>query len=159
LFYIYPEGMLISAVLFFPFLVWRVVYDVTKHCQVRAYISLFTVVVALAAPYVAIFCSFLISQLGAAGGGLHAGAGIFTGLLSPALLPAMFGLAQEFNGTTFSIWNHLLPWFLILLMTTALFFWWRSDRSLFFCLPFLILFAAWQGVFQRYDYGLFKTLL
>jgi hypothetical protein len=40
----------------------------------------------------------------------------------------------------------------------AVLYWWLTDRSLLFCLPVLILLALWQGVVQKYDYGLFKTL-
>lgn len=158
LFYVYPEGTVISGALFLPFLAWRVVDDLIKRRQVKAYIFLIIAAFVLATPYIGIFFSFLVNQVSMAGAGVLPGANFFPGLLSPALLPAIFGLAQEFNGTTFSILNSLLPLLLILLITVAAFFWWRTNRSLFFCLPSLILFAAWQGVFQKYDYGLFKTL-
>jgi len=158
LFYVYPEGILISGLLFLPFLVWRVVCDVIKHHQMRAYMLFVVSVSLLAAPYVGIFRSFLISQLSMVEAGVRPGANFFPGLLASVPLPAIFGLGQEFNGTSFSIFNNFLPSLLIFLIAIAAFFWWRTERSLFFCLPFLILFVAWQGVFQKYDYGLFKTL-
>jgi len=158
LFYIYPEGILISGVLFLPFLVFRVVYDMIKRRQTSAYMLLVVSASVFAAPYAGVFYSFFVNQLGMAGGGVRPGVNSFPGLLTPALLPAIFGLGQEFNGTSFSIFNSVLPSVLVVLITIAGFFWWRTDRGLFFCLPCLVLFAVWQGIFQKYDYGVYKTL-
>jgi hypothetical protein len=158
LFYVYPEGVMISGLIFLPLFVWRLVYDVIKQRQTRAYILLVVSASVLAAPYASVFCSFVVNQLAMAGAGVRPGANSFPGLLSSALLPASFGLGQELSGTSFSIFNNLLPMLLILLIATAAFFWWRTDRSLFLCLPCLILLAGWQRIFQKYDYGLFKTL-
>jgi hypothetical protein len=158
LFYAYPEGMVISGLSFLPFLVWRAFKDIRKRRQFTAYTSLVLVVFVLTVPYLGIFCSFLMDQFETTWGGGRPGANIFAGLLSPAVLPAMFGQASEFNGSTFANLNALLPSILILLIMVAVLYWWLTDRSLLFCLPVLILLALWQGVVQKYDYGLFKTL-
>lgn len=157
LFYVYPEGLVITMVLFSPFFFRRTFCDLAKHRSIRAYISFGICVLIIILPYIGVFVAFANSQLHAAET-THPGANLFAGLLSPALLPAIFGLGTEFRATMVSLWNDFLPLTLILLISLALASWWRRNRSLFFSFCCFILFAIWQGGFERYDYGLYKVL-
>ena len=158
-FYAYPEGLAIAGVMFLPFFcesLWSGMYR--RGEAWRRYVISACLVVVLISPYVR--GSFLLLLEEIRSGGLRInGAGIFPGLSSPRLLPAMFALGQEFPGPVYALHHAVLPMMMLAFVLLGGAAWRRRRKSLILAFLIFIMVAIWQGWFKRYDYGLYKILL
>jgi hypothetical protein len=156
-FYTYPEGLAIGLVLASPLLLWYA-QSITRDSRTFVRNALWLLgSAAVAAPYLGIGTTFLRHQISFASDA-RPGAGSFSGLLTPAFLPAVFAFGEEYPNSTFSPINLGVP----LIMLAVLFvgcraMWRRVRRFLLVALPLAAL-IAWQGYFSEYSYGLFKVI-
>src|SRR5271165_6950913 len=107
-FYAYPEGLAIAGVMLLPFFcesLWSGMYR--RGGAWRRYVISACLVVVLISPYTGVFFTSLFERIGI--GMSRGAAGLFPGLLSPRILPAMFGLGQEYPGTISSPDDLVLP--------------------------------------------------
>jgi len=113
-------------------------------------------VIVLISPYIHVFLASLFERIGI--GMSRGAAGLFPGLFSPRLLPAMFGLGQEYRDTISSTDDLVLPILMLALIVLGGVIWIRQRKSLILAFVILIAMAIWQGSLVQYDYGLYKVL-
>jgi hypothetical protein len=156
-FYAYPEGLVIAGSIFLAFFcksLWTGMYQRGKAW--RRYAFSICMVLVFISPFAFLFFTSLFQNIGIH---LSKGAsGIFPGLLSPRYLPAMFGIGQEYAGTSYSPRDLVLPIIMLIFITLGCATWVTRRKCLILALLILILMAIWQGLFLRYDYGLYKIL-
>jgi hypothetical protein len=156
-FYAYPEGLAIAGVIFLPFFCQSLWSDVYRQGKTwRRYLISACLVVVLISPYFHVFFASLFERIGI--GMSRGAAGLFPGLLSPRLLPAMFGLGQEYRDTISSPDDAVLPIVMLGFIVLGSAIWIRRRKSLILVFLILIMMAIWQGWWQQYDYGLYKIL-
>jgi hypothetical protein len=157
-FYAYPVGLAIAGVIFLPFFCESLWSGMRRRGGAwRGYAISACLVVVLIYPYVRGFISLLLNETGSGLSRIN-GAGIFPGLLSPRLLPAMFAFGQEYPGVMWSPHDLILPIIMLAFILVGSAIWIKRRKSLVLTLLIVILMAIWQGWFQRYDYGLYKIL-
>jgi len=156
-FYAYPEGVTIAGVIFLPFFcasLWSGLYR--RGSAWRGYLISTSLILVFTSPHVRLFLTSLLANIS-----IHlskGAAGIFPGLLSSGILPAMFGLGQEYTGRVCSPHDMVLPIIMLAFIAVGCGGWIRRRRSLIFAFLILIMLALWQGSLLRYDYGLYKIL-
>jgi hypothetical protein len=156
-FYAYPEGLAIAGVMFLPFFcesLWSGIY--VQGRTWRRYVVSACLVLILISPYAQVFFTSLFANIS-----IHmsrGAAGLFPGLLSPRLLPAMFAFGQEYPGTVSSPRDAVLPIIMLAFIVLGGAMWIRRRKSLILALLILIMMAIWQGWLLQYDYGLYKIL-
>ena len=156
-FYAYPEGLAIAGVIFLPFFcqsLWSGIYQRGKAW--RRYAISACLVLVLISPYARVFVDSLLEHVGT--GMSRGAAGIFSGLLSPRLLPAMFGFGQEYPWIMYSPHDLVLPILMLAFIVFGCATWIRRRKSLILASLILIMMAIWQGSLLQYDYGLYKIL-
>jgi len=159
LFYCYPEGFVLTSVIMIPFTIRIGLFAWRADRQLRrGLIAVVAATLALAAPYLPTWIAFLSIQLSGMNAVSRAGGELFPGLLSWNFLPALLGLGQEFPGTAMSLQS------VILVVGAAI-----------LCVPGVLSLRSWriavgsalsialglgvlQGVYLRYDYGLYKII-
>ena len=157
-FYAYPEGLAMAGVMFLPFFcesLWSGMYR--RGEAWRRYVISACLIVVLISPYVRGSILLLLEEIRSGRLRIN-GAGIFPGLLSPRLLPAMFALGQEFPGPAYALHHAVLPMMMLAFVLLGGAAWRRRRKSLILAFLILVMVAIWQGWFQRYDYGLYKIL-
>jgi len=128
-FYAYPEGLAIAGLIFLPIFcesLWSGMYR--RGGAWRRYVISAGLVLVLISPYARVFFDSLFSNIN-----VHmskGAAGIFPGLLSPRLLPAMFGFGQEYPGTISSLRDVVLPIMMLALILLGGAIWIRRRKSL-----------------------------
>jgi hypothetical protein len=156
-FYTYPEGLALAAIIFAPVLAglllrcWR---EKSRFWRVGL-AALFGLIVSL--PYCPTFVSFLAQQVQRSGRSM-VGDAIFSGLKTLAFLPAAFALGEEFPGVPFSRADLVLALFLVLLAILGLIRWHRRNRTFIAAFFVFLALALWQGTLKHYSYGLYKVL-
>ena len=158
-FYAYPEGLAMAGVMFLPFFcesLWSGMYR--RGEAWRRYVISACLIVVLISPYVRGSILLLLEEIRSGRLRIN-GAGIFPGLLSPRLLPAMFALGQEFPEPAYALHHAVLPMMMLAFVLLGGAAWRRRRKSLILAFLILVMVAIWQGWFQRYDYGLYKILL
>jgi hypothetical protein len=157
LFYAYPEGLVIAGSIFLPFFcrsLWAGIYHRGKAWRRYAFST--CLVLVFISPFAFLFFTSLFQNIGIH---LSKGAsGIFPGLLSPRYLPAMFGIGQEYPGTSYSPRDLVLPIIMLTFIALGCATWVTRRKCLILALLILIMMATWQGLLLRYDYGLYKIL-
>jgi hypothetical protein len=157
-FYAYPVGLAIGGVMVSPLFCESVWSGMRwRGGAWRGYAISACLVVVLISPYVRGFFYLLLNETGSGLSRIN-GAGIFPGLLSPRLLPAMFAFGQEYRGIMWSPHDLVLPTLMLALIVLGSATWIRRRKSLALAFLIVIVMAVWQGWFQRYDYGLYKIL-
>jgi hypothetical protein len=157
-FYAYPEGLAIAGVMFLPFFchsLWRGIYR--RRGAWCGYAISACLVVIIISPYAQGFVRYLLKNIGSGLSRIN-GAGIFSGLLSPRLLPAMFAFGQEYPGIVWSPHDLVLPIVMLAFIVLGSGIWMRRKKSVVLAFLIVIVMAIWQGWFQQYDYGLYKIL-
>jgi hypothetical protein len=156
-FYAYPEGLAVAGVIFLPLFcesLWSGIYRrgrVWRRYAIAACLTLIFI-----SPYVRVFVGSLVEHVGT---GLARGAsGIFSGLLSSRLLPAIFGFGQEYPWILSRPHDLILPILMVALICLGCAAWIRRRKSLIVAASILIAMAIWQGSLLQYDYGLYKIL-
>jgi hypothetical protein len=156
-FYAYPEGLTIAGAFFLPFFcasLWSGLYR--RGRAWRRYMISACLVLVFICPFVRLFFTSLFVNIG-----IHlskGAAGIFSGLLSPRFLPAMFALGQENPGAVYSPHDMVLPIIMLAFILLGCAAWIRRRKSLIVAYLILIIMAIWQGSLLQYDYGLYKIL-
>jgi hypothetical protein len=157
-FYAYPEGLAIAGVMFLPFFchsLWRGMYR--RRGAWCGYAISACLVIIIISPYAQGFVRYLLNEIGSGLSRIN-GAGIFPGLLSPRLLPAMFAFGQEYPGIMWLPHDLVLPIVMLAFIVLGSATWMRRKKSLVLAFLIVIVMAIWQGWFQRYDYGFYKIL-
>jgi hypothetical protein len=155
--FVYPEGAAISAVIYLPMAIWRLLRGNDPRGKLRRLAIAAAVSILVSAVYLPMFVSFLLRQI-AAGGQLISGKGTFSGLLSARWLPAVYGLGGQLRLTKFNILELIVPLSLFLLSLLALGSWWKKKEGILLTIPSFLLLSLWQAVLLRYDYGFYKIL-
>jgi len=163
-FYSYPEGFLLTSIIFAPFAV-QVSFRTLKvghHLPLR----LLAVVIAalvLIVPYLPTWLTFLSSQIAAMNSLSRPGEGIFPGLLGSAFIAALPGFGKEFSRaavtTAVNVQSLVLLCGVAALCVVGLLRLksWRLAGAIGLLIVLgLVLF---QRVYLKYDYGLYKVLL
>src|SRR5271166_830646 len=156
-FYAYPEGLAIAGAIFLPFFyesLWSGMYRRGKTWW--RYVISACLVLVLISPDAPVFLATLFVNIP-----VHmskAVAGIFPGLLSARLLPAMFGFGQEYPRTISSPHDVVLPIMMLAFIVLGSATWIRRRKSLILAFFILIMMAIWQGSLVQYDYGFYKIL-
>jgi hypothetical protein len=164
LFYSYPEGVAVIAVVLAPFalqVVFRA-YKMDRQLPLRL-IAVVSATLALIVPYLPTWIAFLSEELSALNSLSRPGEGIFPGLLGPALAPALLGSGQEFlrtfPSTAVGLQNVLLAGAATILCVVGI----LRLRSWRLAGASAVLIAVGLAILQRahlrYDYGLYKILL
>jgi hypothetical protein len=157
-FYSYPEGLAIAGVMFLPFFcesVWSGMHR--RRGASSGYAISACLVVIIISPYAQGFVRYLLKNIGSGLSRIN-GAGIFSGLLSPRPLPAMFAFGQEYPGIMWSPHDMVLPIIMLAFIVLGSAIWMRRRKSLVLAFLIVIVMAIWQGWFQQYDYGLYKIV-
>jgi hypothetical protein len=156
-FYAYPEGLAIAGVIFFPFFcqsLWSGMYR--RGMSWGRYLISACLILVLVYPYAQVSYDSICSNFGTHMS--RAAAGLFPGLLSLRFLPAMFGFGQEYAGTVFLLRDAALPMLMLGLIVVGTAVWIRRRKSLVLAGVILIAMSIWQGLWLKYDYGLYKIL-
>jgi hypothetical protein len=164
LFYSYPEGVLLSSLIFAPF----VLQTGFRAWKTNPRLLLRLAMVPAAAfvfimPYVPTWIPFFSSQISAMHTSSRPGEGLFPGLLGSALIPSVLGSRTEFSpaATTpaVSLAGTVLVAGAVVLCLTGLFRF--KSRRLAGAAAFIIFLGlvVLNRVHLRYDYGLYKVLL
>jgi hypothetical protein len=156
-FYAYPEGLAVAGIIFLPLFCQSLWSGMYRRGRVwRAYAVSACLTLVFISPYFRVFVDSLLEHVGT---GLARGAaGIFSGLLSSRLLPAMFGFGPEYPWITFSPHDLVLPILMLALILLGCAIWIRTRKCLIMATFILIAMAIWQGSLLQYDYGLYKIL-
>jgi hypothetical protein len=156
-FYAYPEGLAVAGIIFLPLFcesLWSGIYR--RGRAWRRYAITACLILVFILPYIRVFVNSLLEHVGT---GLARGAsGIFSGLLSRRLLPAMFGFGQEYPWILSPAHDLVLPILMLALIFLGCAAWTRRRKSLVVATLILIAMAIWQGSLLQYDYGLYKIL-
>jgi hypothetical protein len=153
-FYAYPEGLLVSGVIWLPILL-RDAARLAKRSATRSkFVATLLLAIILVAPYLPIAGTFVVQQL-SHGEQAEVGKGIFPGLLTDRFLPAFLALGQEFAGVPITFSGILISLFLCLLILLGI---WRKRRLLLWPALLFLLLLLWQAAWKHYDYGLSKVL-
>jgi hypothetical protein len=156
-FYAYPEGLAVAGIIFLPLFcesLWSGIYRRGKAW--RRYAIAACLILVFISPYIRVFVDSLLEHVGT---GLARGAsGIFSGLLSSRLLPAMFGFGQEYPWILSPAHDLVLPILMLALIFLGWATWIRRRKSLIIAALILVMMAIWQGSLLQYDYGLYKIL-
>jgi hypothetical protein len=156
-FYAYPEGLAIAGVIFLPFFCESARSGTYRRGMTwRRYVFSACLVLIFISPYARVFVDSLLEHVGT--GMSRGAAGIFSGLLSTRLLPAMFGFGQEYPWIMYSPHDLVLPILMLAFIVFGCATWIRRRKSLILASLILILMAIWQGSLLQYDYGLYKIL-
>jgi hypothetical protein len=157
-FYAYPVGLAIGGVILSPFFCESVWSGIRRRGGTwRGYAISACLLAVLVSPYARGFIYLLLNETGSGLSRIN-GAGIFPGLLSSRLLPAMFAFGQEYRGIMWSPHDLVLPIIMLAFIGLGSAIWIRRRKSLVLAFLMVIVMAVWQGWFQRYDYGLYKIL-
>jgi len=157
-FYAYPVGLAIAGAIFSPVFCESIWSGMRRRAGAwRGYAISACMVIVLIYPYARGFIYLLLNETGSGLSRIN-GAGIFPGLLSPRLLPAMFAFGQEYPGIMWSPHDLVLPVIMLAFIVLGSAIWIRRRKSLVLAFLIVIVMAIWQGWFQRYDYGLYKIL-
>lgn len=156
--YAYPEGAAIAGIVFLPLVGYALVRCASRGRPiVPVIIGLFFGII-LALPYLRVFWRFLRAQLNLGTEAIVA-RGLFAGLLDRRALPAFLALGEQSGGLTITFWNLLLPALLFVLLAAGFVYWWKRCIGVLLCIVPLALLLAWQGLYLRYDYGLYKVIV
>jgi hypothetical protein len=157
-FYAYPEGLAIAGVMFLPFFCHSLWCDMSRRRGAwRGYAISACLVVVIISPYAQGFVRYLLNEIGSGLSRIN-GAGIFPGLLSPRLLPAMFAFGQEYPGIMWLPHDLVLPIIMLAFIVLGSAIWMRRRKSVVLAFLLVIGMVIWQGWLQQYDYGLYKIL-
>jgi hypothetical protein len=157
-FYVYPEGLSIAAVIFLPFFcqsVWSGMYR--RGGAWRRYVISGCLALVLIIPCVELFFGSMFQHVKLGLGTGLVGV-VFPGLLSPRFLPALFGFGQEYKETTCSPHDLVLPISMLAFIALGSAIWIRRRKTLVMAFLILIMMAIWQGLLVKDDYGLYKVL-
>ena len=157
-FYVYPEGLTIAGVMFFPFFCQSVWFGMYRRGRAwRRYLVSGCLVLVFITPCVRLFFGSMFAHTRA---GFTTGlAGmVFPGLLSPCFLPAIFGLGQEYRGTICLPHDLVMPIMIFAFIVVGCTTWIKQSRSLILVFLIFVGMAVWQGLLVKDDYGLYKIL-
>jgi hypothetical protein len=162
LLYVYPEGVLISAVLFCP-LLFLLTFQLFRGAPQRIWQFLLMIcgAVIVALPYLPIFLPFVVQQLATGAQHPRPGESTFPRLLTinPDLLPSLFGFGTEFGTVKVGLPDHILAVAVFITLAAGLVGANKTVRSLICSLLPLAGLLLWFDVHEKYDYAAFKLLL
>ncbi len=162
LLYVFPEGVLISAVLFAPFL-FLMAFRLFRTAPQRIWQILLMICAAVivAVPYLPIFLPFVFTQLAASTAYPRPGEGTFPRLLAgnPDLLPSLLGFGTEFDTVKVGLLDHILAVAVLITMVAGLVGANKTVKSLIWSLLPLAGLLLWFEVHEKWDYAVFKLLL
>jgi hypothetical protein len=156
----YPEGAVISGVIYFPLLVWRLFRGTPFPRKARQLARASSVAILLSVVYLPTFVSFLLHQI-SAGSNVLVAKGALGGLLSTNWLAAAYCLGAQLPATTghppgkLELTVSVLFVGLTLLAIRA---WWRKKDGIILTIPFFLALSLWEAFRVQYDYGLYKVL-
>jgi hypothetical protein len=156
-FYAYPEGLAVAGIIFLPFFLGSLRSGMHRRGKAwRRYALSACIILLFIAPYLRVFVDSLLEHVGT--GFSRGAAGIFSGLLSSRLLPAMFGFGPEYPWIMYSPHDLILPLLMLTLICLGWVSWIKRRKSLIVAALILMALAIWQGSLLQYDYGLYKIL-
>jgi hypothetical protein len=167
-FYSYPEGVAIAGIILLPWLAGQFVRDFGNRRNWKFYVLFLVVFLVLVEPYALTFVKFLTNQIASVEQAAHhpfPGEGyFFPGLVTPRFVTGVFGLGGEalyghYPARIPNISGFLIAAVLLFLLLSGANRWRKRNQTLAISLLALICLAFWQGVLNRYDYGLYKILL
>ena len=156
----YPEGTVISGVIYLPLVVWRLLRGNSLPVKVRKFALASGLAILLSIVYLPTFFSFLSHQIAAGSSELIA-KGVLGGLLSAHWFAAVYCLGSQLP------WSSIRSIPKIELIVTVLFLvlsfvafgvWWRRRDGILLTVPFFLALCLWQALLVRYDYGFYKVL-
>ena len=163
LFDVYPEGFTLVCFLTLPLICALLVRAWQNRAQRYALGALFLLSLILVLPYLPIFAGFLRGQIAAGtappGVVLRPGTGNFTGLLGRRFLPAVFALGEEYPHASFRPFDLMLAGLLCLLICRGAWMLGKANRWFLWVAPCIVVLGAWQWIWARYDYGVYKVVL
>jgi len=163
-FYSYPEGFLITAIIFMPFVV-QVGFCALKvghHLPLRL-TGVAVMALVLITPYLPTWIMFLSTQISAMTSLSRPGEGIFPGLLGPAFIAALPGFGKEFSRaavtTAVNLRSLVLVCGVAILCVVGVLRLKRWGLAGAVALLIVLGLVVVQRVCLKYDYGLYKILL
>jgi hypothetical protein len=156
----YPEGAVISGIIYFPLVVWRLFRGTPLPRKVRQLALASGVAILLSIVYLPTFVSFLFHQI-SAGSTVLVAKGALGGLLSTNWFAAVYCLGAQLPATT----GHpprklelIVSVLFIGLTLVAIRAWWRKKDGIILTIPFFAALSLWEALRVQYDYGLYKVL-
>ncbi len=162
LFYVYPEGVLISAVLFSP-LLFLLTLRLLRGAPQRIWQFLLLIcgAIIVALPYLPIFSPFIVQQLATGAHHPRPGEGTFPRLLAinPDLLPSLLGFGTEFGTVKVGLSDHILAVAAFVTLAAGFVGANKIVKSLTWSLLPLGGLLLWFELREKWDYAAFKLLL